>query len=91
VEIKVMSLQEVLNEIYKMPLTEQQSIVKTLTLKLERKGEKQSFFQSEIYQQLFKKGLITHIPSGMQDSEDDFIPAKTDGEPLSEMIMRERR
>jgi hypothetical protein len=86
-----MCLQEVLNEIYQMPLTEQQTIIKILTLKLKKESKKKSLSQNEVYQELFKKGLITHIPKGMQDSEDDFIPTKIEGEPLSETIIGERR
>ncbi len=86
-----MSLQEVLNEIYKMPLTEQKAIVKTLSLKIKEESENPNISKNDVYQHLFKKGLITHIPKGMSDADDDFVPLKIDGEPLSETIIRERR
>ncbi len=84
-----MSLQEVLNEIYKMPLSEQQAIAKTLSQRL--KNSKPAISKKEVYQYLFSKGLITHIPNGMSDTDDDFTPLNIEGEPLSETIIRERR
>jgi hypothetical protein len=86
-----MSLQEVLNEIYRMPLTEQKRIVKTLSLKIKEESKNANISKNDVCQHLFDKGLITHIPKGMSDSDDDFVPLKIDGEPLSETIIRERR
>jgi hypothetical protein len=86
-----MSLQEVLNEIYRMPLTEQKAIVKTLSLKIKEESKNPNISKNDVYQHLFKKGLITHIPNGMSDADDDFVPLNIEGEPLSETIIRERR
>ncbi len=83
-----MSLQEVLNEIYRMPLTEQKAIVETLSLKIKEESKNTNL---SVYQHLFNKGLITHIPNGMSDTDDDFVPLEIEGEPLSETIIRERR
>lgn len=84
-----MSLQEVLNEIYKMPLSEQQKIVETLSLKIKEQGA--SISTEEVYRNLFDKGLITHIPKGLGNEKDDFELLEIEGEPLSETIVRERR
>jgi hypothetical protein len=86
-----MSLQEVLNEIYRMPLTEQKAIAETLSQRLNNENSKLAKSKNEVYQHLFEKGLITHIPKGMSDTDDDFVPLKIEGEPLSETIIRERR
>lgn len=86
-----MSLQEVLNEIYRMPLTEQKAIAKTLSLKIKEESENTKLSKNEVYQHLFNKGLITHIPNGMSDTDDDFVPLNIEGEQLSETIIRERR
>ena len=86
-----MSLQEVLNEIYRLPLTEQKAIAKTLSLKIKEESKKANISQNEVYQHLFENGLITHIPNGMSDTDDDFVPLIIEGEPLSETIIRERR
>jgi hypothetical protein len=86
-----MSLQEVLNEIYRMPLTEQKRIVKTLSLKIKEESKTADISKNDVYQHLFDKGLITHIPKGMKDTDDDFVPLKIEGESLSETVIRERR
>lgn len=88
-----MTPQEILNEIYKLPLVEQENISKNLSNHLENelKGAPVSVTKEELYQYLFSKGVITHIPKGMTDEEDDFEPVEIEGEPLSETIIRERR
>lgn len=86
-----MSLQEVLNEIYRLPVAEQKAIAKTLSLKIKEESENTKLSKNEVYQHLFNKGLITHIPNGMSDTDDDFVPLNIEGEPLSETIIRERR
>jgi hypothetical protein len=85
------SLQEVLNEIYQMPLAEQKTIVETLSLKIKKESKKAELSTNEVYQILFEKGLITHIPTGLSAAKDGFTPLKIEGEPLSETIIQERR
>lgn len=84
----MMTTIEILNEIYKLPLTEQTSIKKSLLKKTETKDE---VSKTDLWQKLFEEGLITHVPSGISDEEDDFEPIEITGEPISETIIRERR
>lgn len=81
-----MTPQEILSEIYKLPPIEQTEIKKSLL-----KDEKPRMTEEEFAQYLYAKGVITHIPKGMTDEDDDFEPIEIEGEPLSETIIRERR
>jgi len=83
----MMTATEILNEIYKLPLSEQTNIKKSLLDKSETKNE---VSKQELWQKLFEEGLITHVPSDISD-EDDFEPIEIKGEPISETIIRERR
>ncbi len=48
--------------------------------------------ENEFEQYLLAKGIISKIPARNEtDADDDFEPVKFEGEPLSEMIIRERR
>ncbi len=84
----MMTMTEILNEIYKLPLKEQTNIKKSLLEKTETTNE---VSKQDLWQKLFEGGLITHIPSGISDEEDDFEPIEIEGEPISETIIRERR
>ncbi len=84
----MMTTTEILNEIYKLPLKEQTNIKKTLLEKTETPNE---VLKQELWQKLFDESLITHIPSGISDEDDDFEPIEIEGEPISETIIRERR
>lgn len=84
----MMTTTEILNEIYKLPRNEQTSIKKSLLKKTETKDE---VSKTDLWQRLFEEGLITHIPNGVSDEEDDFEPIEIIGEPISETIIRERR
>ncbi len=84
----MMTTTEILNEIYKLPLKEQTNIKKTLLEKTETSNE---VLKQELWQKLFDEGLITHIPSGISNEDDDFEPIEIEGETISETIIRERR
>lgn len=84
----MMTTTEILSEIYKLPVKEQTSIKKTLLEKSEPTNE---VSKQDLWQKLFEEGLITHVPSGILDEDDDFEPVEIEGEPLSETIIRERR
>ena len=88
----MMTPQEIINEIFKLPPSEQEKIAETVLQNREnREAEKSQMTEEEFIQHLFEKGLITHIPEGMTDEDDDFKPIEFEGEPLSETIIRERR
>lgn len=89
---------EVLSEIQKLPLSEAQQIASQLNnYLLEQKqaaltDEEIERREDEFEQHLLAKGIISNIPTRDEKDEDDlFEPIEFEGEPLSEMIIRERR
>ena len=44
----------------------------------------------EILREMLAEGMISHIPEGISDEEDDFEPIKIKGKPLSETILEDR-
>jgi hypothetical protein len=78
----MMTANEILDEIYKLPTAKQTEIKKNL-LKTQKPKE-------SMWEQLLNEGVITHLPNSAIE-EDDFEPIKIEGEPLSETIIRERR
>lgn len=88
---------EVLNEIQKLPLDEARQVANKLNSYLR---EKEAILtdkdieqcEDEFEQYLLAKGIITSIPTRNETDEDDrFEPIEFEGDPLSEMIIRERR
>lgn len=51
----------------------------------------ESELEQKFLARLLEKGLISEIPPRWDDDDDDFEPIEVEGEPLSEMIIRERR
>jgi hypothetical protein len=93
-----MTPNEVLNEIQKMPLSAQREVAEKLTdyLDQQRKAELSEAEiearEDEFERHLLAEGFISHIPPRDEtDEDDDFEPIEFEGEPLSEMIIRERR
>lgn len=91
----MMTPSEILHEIRQLPFTEQTQIKKTLLEHTDANSlieeRKPKMTDEEFLQYLLAKGVITHIPEGMTDEDDDFEPIEFEGKPLSEMIIRERR
>lgn len=81
----MMTTTEILKEIRKLPSNEQANIKKNLF----DIGEEN--LDNNLWKKLLDEGLITHIPSEMTDEDEDFEPIEIEGEPISEMIIRERR
>lgn len=90
-----MTPSEILNEIQQLPLPEQIQLKKTLLEDSDTNSvveeRKPKITEEEFLQYLLAKGVISEIPEGMTDEEDDFEPIEFEGEPLSETIIRERR
>jgi hypothetical protein len=87
-----MTPQEIIKEIYKLPLPEQEQIAETvLKTRGTNEPDKPKMSEEEFAQYLFEKGLIRSIPIGFSEEDDDFEPIEIEGEPLSETIIRERR
>jgi len=93
-----MTPREVLSEIQKLPLDEVRQVVSQLHGYLREQeqttltAEESERREDEFEQYLLAKGLISHLPTRDETDEDDrFEPVEFEGEPLSEMIIRERR
>ena len=90
---------EVLTEIQKLPLGDVRRVTSQLTNYL--REQEQSVLtdedierrEDEFERKLLAEGFISHIPTREETEEefDAFEPIQFEGEPLSEMIIRERR
>lgn len=87
-----MSTHELLAEIQKLPVDEQRRLLETLAQSVGgQSAPRPSMSEDEFAQHLLSQGIITHLPTGITDGDDDFEPIEVEGEPLSETIIRERR
>lgn len=89
---------EVLGEIQKLPLNDVRQVAHKVTNYLREQeqarltAEEIEAREDEFERYLLSKGIISDIPYRDEtDEDDDFEPIKFEGEPLSEMIIRERR
>ena len=89
---------EVINEIQKLPLSDARQVVNQLTNYLRQQEqanlteEETERREDEFEQYLLAKGIISQIPTRDEtEDDDDFEPIEFEGEPLSEVIIRERR
>jgi hypothetical protein len=88
----MMTTTEILNEIYRLPINQRKEIKEKLAKNLKEDApETPQISEKEFLQQLLEEGIISHIPEGITDEEDDFEPIEIEGEPISETIIRERR
>ena len=89
---------EVLSEIQKLPLNDVRQVAHKVTNYLREQeqarltAEEIEAREDEFERYLLSKGIISDIPTRNEtDEDDDFEPIVFEGEPLSEMIIRERR
>ena len=84
-----MTPQEIISEIRKLPVEQQREVRESL----EEKEPQPLMTDPEFLEMLHAKGIIGNIPDpdAYTDEDDDFEPIEIAGEPLSEMIIRERR
>ena len=89
---------EVLSEIQKLPLNDVRQVAHKVTNYLREQeqarltAEQIEAREDEFERYLLAKGIISDIPTRNETDEDDeFEPIEFAGEPLSEMIIRERR
>ena len=87
-----MTTTEIVEEIYKLPVRDWETIKETVDNGRTNGDSKPKMTDEEFAQYLLAKGIISRIPAGETDEEfDDYEPIVVEGEPLSEMIIRERR
>jgi hypothetical protein len=85
---------QVIETIQHLPATEQKKILEWLEEHKPAIDEKisEEELKRRVLERLLEKGIISEIAEPMTDDEDDeFEPIEIEGEPLSEMIIRERR
>ncbi|MEO8073683.1 MAG: antitoxin family protein [Acidobacteriota bacterium] len=44
----------------------------------------------ELLREMLAEGMISHIPEGISDQEDDFEPIEIEGRPFSETLLEDR-
>jgi hypothetical protein len=84
---------EVLQEIQKLPLTDQRQILIELTERLEQSTQTiQDPKEQEFIASLRRKGLVTEVPTRLpdDDSRTQFRRIDIKGKPISETIIEER-
>jgi primosomal protein N' len=86
--------EQVIQTIQQLPTSEQNNILEWLKENkptIDEKVSNEEQLEQKVLEQLLTKGLITEIVEPMTDEEDDeFEPIEIEGEPLSEMIIKER-
>lgn len=87
----MMTATEILTEIRHLPLSEKQTVYKTLEIELKPINEisEEERLEREFEQMLLQKGIIKSIPAKWNDDE-DFEPIEVLGKPLSETIIEDR-
>ena len=86
--------EQVIETIQHLPAFEQKKVLDWLEGRKPTIDEKMSEAELErkVLERLLAKGLMSEIVEPMTDEEDDECsPIEIEGEPLSEMIIRERR
>lgn len=82
-----MTAQEILNEIHKLPPTEQKEVFDSLSENLHTIG----IDELRLQKALFGSGLLREFKPARSQEPTDFTPIKINGKPLSETIIEERR
>ncbi len=82
----MMTPQEIINEIHKLPPTERKEILDSLSEKL-TVGEEEDL---RVQRTLFDAGLLREIKSPRRRRTGDFEAIKIEGKPFSETIIEDR-
>ena len=86
----MMSATEILNEIYRLPLSEREKVKQTLLEESDTGNQNApTVTQNQFDQMLFDDGLLVNFP--IETDDEDFEPIEFDGKPISETIIEERR
>ncbi len=85
----MMTPQEIIKEIQKLPPIQQKEVVDSVS----EVTKKTSTSEEEFLQILFAEGVIGNLPdlAKYTDKEDDFEPIEILGKPTSEIVIEERR
>ena len=87
------NVEEMKRTIQQLPAVEQKELLEWFEEHKPIIDEKVSDTELEarVLNRLLEKGLITEIPPRWDGDDEDFEPIEIEGEPLSKMIIRERR
>ena len=87
--------EQIIQSIQRLPASEQKRVLEWLEEHkptIDDQVSEEERLERKVLESLLAKGLISEIVEPMTDEEDDeFEPIEIEGEPLSEMIIRERR
>lgn len=85
------TLDRIIEEVRHLPLDEQRQLRERLNT-IVSSSPTEDDLEDALERELAAEGIITiPNPSAADDADDDFEPIEVMGEPLSEMIIRERR
>ncbi|MGI8787567.1 MAG: hypothetical protein ACR2HG_07400 [Pyrinomonadaceae bacterium] len=84
-----MTPEEIINEIRKLPPVQKKEVFDSFSNAM----NKPSVTEEEFLRILLAEGVISEIPDfeNYTDQDDDFEPIEIEGEPVSEIIIKERR
>ena len=84
---------QIISEINKLPLVEQERLLKNLAkqVELKRKFSEDEELEAKVEKELLARGILKEIPVGLSDDEEAFEPIEVEGKPASEIIIEERR
>jgi hypothetical protein len=87
----MMTATEILTELKHLPLSEKQTVFKSLEVELKPQNtiSEEERLEREFEQMLLQKGVLKSIPAKWND-DDDFEPIEVIGKPLSETIIEDR-
>lgn len=88
-----MDAAEIISEVTRLPLAEQKQVLEKIGENIKQiEVSEEERLEQLVLERLLAKGIISEIAAPMTDDEDDEVePIEIEGEPLSEMIIRERR
>ena len=86
------NVEEVKRIIQQLPAAEQKELLAWFAehKSIDEKPSEEEL-EARVLNRLLEKGLISEIPPRWDDDDEDFDPIEIEGEPLSKMIIRERR
>jgi len=87
------NIEEVKRTIQQLPAAEQRELLEWFEEHKPIIDEEvsEAELEAKVLNRLLEKGIISEIPPRWDDDDEDFEPIEIEGEPLSKMIIRERR
>ena len=84
----MMTTAEILNEIYRLPIDQQNDLKRKILEDSGSNGQtKPQISQDEFDQILLADGFLANLPAEAKDDDDEFEPVAFTGKPISEPII----